>query len=114
VTGGFGVMLAAGALRGVALPQGDSWLLLAALALVCTVLPVFGLNAGIRALGSTRSAIIATFEPVLTALLALVFLGELLQPLQWLGGLIIIASVIVLQIRRPPAADAEQAALARE
>jgi drug/metabolite transporter (DMT)-like permease len=114
VTGGFAVMLVAGALLGVGLPQGDSWLLLAALALVCTVLPVFGLNAGIRALGSTRSAIIATFEPVLTALLALVFLGELLQPLQWLGGLIIIASVIVLQIRRPPAADAEQAALARE
>ncbi len=114
VSGAFGVMLISGALLGIQLPQGDSWPLLVALALICTVMPVFGLNAGIRALGSTRSAILATFEPVLTALLALIFLGELLQPIQWLGGLIIIASVILLQLRRPVSDNAEQTALARE
>lgn len=114
VTGAFGVMFVSALALGLQVPQGDSWLLLAALALVCTVMPVFGLNAGIRALGSTRSAILATFEPVLTALLALIFLGELLQPLQWLGGLIILTSVILLQLRRPAAVEAEPTALARD
>ena len=78
------------------------------------MLPVFALNAGIRKLGSTRAAIIATFEPLLTAVLALIFIGEVLLPIQWLGGAMIIASVIVLQLRRPSAEDAEQTALAHD
>jgi drug/metabolite transporter (DMT)-like permease len=100
--------------HGMALPQGESWLYLIAIALVSTVLPVFALNAGIQKLGATRSAIIATFEPLLTAVLALVFLGEMMLPIQWLGGVVIIASVILLQLRRPVSEDAEQTALARE
>ena len=74
------------------------------------MLPVFALNAGIQKLGATRAAIIATFEPVLTAVLALIFLGEVMLPIQWLGGAVIIASVILLQIRHASVeidADAE-------
>ncbi len=115
VTGAFIVLVVIGLVtNGLALPQPDSWLLVLAMAVIGTVLPVFALNAGIQKLGSTRAAIIATFEPVLTAILALTFLGEMLLPTQWLGGAIIIASVILLQLRRPFAEDTEQTALARE
>jgi len=100
--------------HGMVLPDGVSWLYLIAIAAICTVLPVFALNAGIQKLGATRSAIIATFEPLLTAVLAVIFLGEIMLPIQWLGGLVIIASVILLQLRRPVSDDAEQIALARE
>ncbi len=30
----------------------------------------------------------------------MIFVGEVMQPIQWLGGAVIIASVILLQIRR--------------
>ncbi|MCC6804494.1 MAG: DMT family transporter [Anaerolineae bacterium] len=111
VTGALVVIAVLALGRGLALPQGAAWVQLAALALVSTVLPVFGLNAGIQKLGATRAAIIATFEPVLTAVLAMIFLGEVMQPMQWVGGALIIASVILLQARRRPA-KAEPAVLA--
>jgi drug/metabolite transporter (DMT)-like permease len=85
--------------QGVSLPKGDSWFFVIGLALVCTVLPTFGLNAGLQKIGATRAAILGTFEPLLTAILALIFLKEAMLPVQWLGGAVIIASVILLQVR---------------
>jgi drug/metabolite transporter (DMT)-like permease len=110
VTGAALLMIVVALVRGLTLPQGDSWLYLGLLALVSTVMPVFALNAGIVKLGATRAAILCTFEPVLTAVLAYVFLQELMLPIQWLGGAIIIASVILLQLRRPASASSEQTA----
>ena len=56
----------------------------------------------------------AAIAILLTAVLALIFLGEMMLPVQWLGGALIIASVILLQLRRPVSTDAEEVALARE
>jgi len=103
VSGALLVLVAMALLYGVVTPQGDAWLYLIGLALVSTVLPVFALNSGIQKLGATRAAIIGTFEPVLTALLALIFLGERMLPIQLLGGAVIIASVILLEIRHSSA-----------
>lgn len=110
VTGALLVMIVVALATGLTLPQGDSWLYLVLLALISTVLPVFALNAGIHKLGATRAAILCTFEPLLTAVLALVFLDELMLPIQWLGGAIIIGSVILLQLRRPASDVSQQAA----
>ncbi|MBI1258919.1 MAG: EamA family transporter [Chloroflexi bacterium] len=114
VTGALIVIALLAVPHGMKLPQGESWLLLLAIAVISTVLPVFALNAGIQKLGATRSAIIATFEPLLTAVLALIFLGEVMLPIQWVGGAVIIASVILLQVRKPVSDGAEQTALAPE
>lgn len=99
-TGAVALMLLLVLFTGIRMPQGDAWLYLGLLALISTALPVFGLNAGIQKLGATRAAIIATCEPIFTAVLALIFLGETVQPIQWVGGAVIIASVILLQVRR--------------
>lgn len=114
VTGAFGLLIVVGLVHGLKPPPPEAWLYLIGLAIVSTVVPTFALNAGIQRLGSTRAAIIATFEPAFTAVLAFVTLGETLQDIQLLGGAIIIASVILLQLRRPTTENAEQAALARE
>jgi drug/metabolite transporter (DMT)-like permease len=114
VTGAFLLLIGVGLVHGLKAPPAEAWVYLIGLAVVSTVIPTFAINAGIQKLGSTRSAIVATFEPAFTAALAFVLLGEILLPIQWLGGAIIIASVILLQIRRPVAENAEQAALARE
>lgn len=109
VTGALLLMIVVALARGLTLPQGDAWIYLVLMALISTVLPVFALNAGIVKLGATRAAILSTFEPLLTAFLAFIFLNELMLPIQWLGGAIIIASVILLQLRRPASSASEHA-----
>jgi drug/metabolite transporter (DMT)-like permease len=39
-------------------------------------------------------------EPITAGLIAYLFLGETLQPLQLLGGILVIASVVLLQMHR--------------
>jgi drug/metabolite transporter (DMT)-like permease len=85
-------------LTGFSVPQSaDVWLNLIGMAVVSTVAPIFALNVGIQKLGPTQAAIFGTIEPLTTALLALIFLGQVMQPIQWVGGLCIVASVILLQ-----------------
>ncbi|HLU09969.1 MAG TPA: DMT family transporter [Oceanobacillus sp.] len=98
VSGTFLSLFAVALFTGFSIPQSsDVWLNLVGLALVSTLLPIFTLNIGIQKLGPTRAAIFGTIEPLTTSLLALIFLGEIMQPIQWLGGLVIVASVILLQ-----------------
>jgi drug/metabolite transporter (DMT)-like permease len=98
VSGTLFSLFAAALLAGFNIPQSqDVWVNLVGLALVSTLLPIFALNIGIQKLGPTRAAIFGTVEPLTTSLLALIFLGEMMQPIQWLGGVVIVASVILLQ-----------------
>ena len=81
----------------------DAWVNLALLATVSTVLPVFALNMGIQKLGATKASIVSSFEPILTSVLALIFLHENMQIIQWVGAVFIVASVVILQLRPQPA-----------
>jgi drug/metabolite transporter (DMT)-like permease len=65
---------------------------------------------GIRLLGAARAAILSTFEPVVGVLLAAVLLAERPTALQLVGGALIIAAGIVLQLR-PRAEVAEHEAV---
>ena len=99
LTGALLTILAAQLIRGeVHLPPENAIILLLALALVCTVLPVFSLINGIQKLGSPRASILSTIEPVLTLVLSMLLLDERLLPLQWIGSGLIIGSVILLQV----------------
>jgi drug/metabolite transporter (DMT)-like permease len=55
---------------------------------------------GISLIRSTRASITATLEPILAGVVSYLFLNETMQPLQLLGGTLVIASVIVLQLRQ--------------
>lgn len=55
---------------------------------------------GVNLIRSTRASVTATLEPIMAGLISYVFLGETLQPLQLLGGGLVLASVIVLQSRK--------------
>jgi drug/metabolite transporter (DMT)-like permease len=64
-----------------------------------TVLP-FGLySAGIRIIGATRASITATLEPVTAGFIAYLLLGEVMETLQILGGMLVMVSVALLQSR---------------
>jgi drug/metabolite transporter (DMT)-like permease len=77
-------------------------LLLAAVALVATVLPIGAFLAGVRRIGPSRATILGTVEPPLTIGLAALVLGERLGLLQLLGAALVVSAVVILQLRPRP------------
>jgi drug/metabolite transporter (DMT)-like permease len=70
------------------------------IALVGTLLP-FGLFfEGVNRIRSTRATITSTAEPISAALIAYLFLGEALEPLQILGGALVITAIVLLQLQQ--------------
>jgi drug/metabolite transporter (DMT)-like permease len=70
------------------------------ISIVGTVLP-FGLFfVGVNYVRSTRASITATLEPISAGLFAYLFIGESLQPLQMAGGAMVVAAIVVLQLKR--------------
>jgi len=75
------------------------WGWLAGLAVVSTVIAIGLFFAGLRRVGPTNAAILATVEPLVTALLAFAVFGDSLGAVQIAGGALIIVGVLVLQTR---------------
>ncbi|HTJ34459.1 MAG TPA: DMT family transporter [Dactylosporangium sp.] len=80
--------------------RAAGWWWLACIAVVSTVLAVLAFFAGLRRTGPSTAAILSTFEPVVTAGLATLTLGESLTVAQLAGGALVLASVAVLQAGR--------------
>jgi drug/metabolite transporter (DMT)-like permease len=72
---------------------------LAGFVIIGTTIPVLTFILGLRLLGPSRAAILSTFEPASSVLLAVLILGEGANPIQYLGGAFILASVVVLEGR---------------
>jgi len=78
--------------------SGEAWLWLILIALVSTVVAVSAFFAGLRRVGPSEAAILSTFEPPVTVALAFLVLGERLTPAQLLGGALVLAAVVLLQM----------------
>ncbi len=76
------------------------WLVFVYIAIFATLLPFGFYFKGVERIRATRATITATWEPVVAGLTAYIFLGEVLYPLQVLGGIGVIAAVVLLQISR--------------
>ena len=79
--------------------SGEAWLWLVLIALVSTVVAVSAFFAGLRRVGPSEAAILSTFEPPVTVALAFLVLGERLTPVQLAGGALVLAAVVLLQLR---------------
>jgi drug/metabolite transporter (DMT)-like permease len=77
------------------------WGWLACLAGGSTVAAISLFFAGLRRVGPTTASILATVEPLVTVLLAFMVFGELLGAVQLAGGALVLAAVLVLNLRRP-------------
>ncbi len=71
--------------------------LLVGFALFATALPVLTFVVGMPLIGPSRAAILSTFEPATTVLLAVLILGEVARPIQYAGGALIILAAILLE-----------------
>lgn len=80
-------------------PTPQAWLLLLGLGTVSTALPIFAMNTGIQKVGAAKASIISAVEPVEAMLLAVLLLGEVVLPVQWVGAGFIVAAVILLEWR---------------
>lgn len=105
-----GVMaLGTGLLMGVApgpgwvpLPASAGfWGAMAFLVLLCTVLAFFVQNHAVARTSPSRVALLMGSEPLWGALIAVLWLGEQLTWMGWLGGALIVASAVWVTRQRP-------------
>ncbi|MEA2330455.1 MAG: hypothetical protein QOH58_593 [Thermoleophilaceae bacterium] len=75
------------------------WGWLACLAVVSTVASISLFFAGPRRVGPTTASILATVEPLVTVLLAFLAFGETLGGVQIVGGALVLAAVLTLELR---------------
>jgi drug/metabolite transporter (DMT)-like permease len=79
-------------------PTAAGWGWLACLAVISTVASISLFFAGLRRVGPTTASILATVEPLVTVVLAFLVFGETLGAVQVVGGCLVLAAVLVLQI----------------
>lgn len=77
-----------------------AWTSVLAIALVSTVVAMVGFFIGVRYLGAADAATLSTVEPVVTMVLAAIFLGEYVRPLQIVGAAAVLFALILL-VRSP-------------
>lgn len=74
------------------------WLYAIAIALVPTVIAITLFFVGLDIIGPSRAAIVSTAEPTVSVLAAGIILGEAITVEQALGGVLILAAVVVLEV----------------
>jgi drug/metabolite transporter (DMT)-like permease len=77
-----------------------AWGLIVFMTAATNVIPLFMVSASIRRIGAQRAAIVSSIGPPATIVLAMLVLGEALHPPQVLGAGLIIAGILVLELRR--------------
>ena len=82
----------------LALPRNTSgWAVAVGIALFPTMVAISFFMAGLPRVGAARAALLSTWEPVVTVLLAVVILGDRLSIIQVVGGVLVLVAVIVVQ-----------------
>jgi drug/metabolite transporter (DMT)-like permease len=100
ISGSFCVLALIALGNGLTLPQSVlGWVSVVGMGLICTVLPIFTFIAGIKRLGASTASILSSIEPLATLFLAVLLLGERLTWQQTVGGCLILASVLVIQLK---------------
>lgn len=84
------------------LPDADvpAWLLVGWVVVLGTVVPYAFILLALRSLGSARTGLLGMAEPVLAALVAWVVLGEVLSPVQLLGGAVVLTGIVLAETAR--------------
>lgn len=80
--------------------ETGAWLLLVALAVVSTFIPVLTINLGIKRIGASRAALASFIGPVSTAVLAWLILGESLDEVQLMGMGLVMAGVLAISFEK--------------
>jgi len=75
--------------------------------LVSVLLPFSCYFAGLQHLEPTRAIVASCLEPVFSILIAALVLGELLRPMQTVGIVLVLAAIMLIQLREHAARGEE-------
>ncbi len=78
--------------------DGAAWLLVIGLAVGPTLGSYALYNAGLQRVPASNASLVAMLEPVIASVLAFIFLGERLELLQWVGGALVIAGAVLVNV----------------
>lgn len=98
----FGVMTAINGAHWPATQTG--WWAVIGIALIATMIPVATFLGGLKIIGATDASLLSTLEPVVTVVLAAFILGEMVQPLMVVGGVLILGAVLLIVRQAKPLA----------
>ena len=105
VTGSLGVLA-------VPLRESGAWLPLLFAGTIGAGIPTVAYMSGIRSIGASRAAILATLEPVVGSALAVLLLAEVPSPISVTGGALILVAAVLLQVGGGRAAAPHEASAA--
>jgi drug/metabolite transporter (DMT)-like permease len=69
------------------------------MAVVSTVIPLWLTAEALRRIGANQSALVACIGPIATIVLAHVFLGEAITPMQLGGAALVLAGVMIISVK---------------
>ena len=95
-----GIAVVTGAPISPASMPADAWLPIIGLSTIATAVAIQTFYAGVKRVGGARASLISTVEPVYTIVLAMLLFGEHLEPVQVLGGALVLAAVILAETGR--------------
>ncbi|HEY2598054.1 MAG TPA: DMT family transporter [Candidatus Dormibacteraeota bacterium] len=78
-------------------PTAAGWAVAVGLAVVPTMVAISLFLAGLPRVGAARAALLSTWEPVVAVALAIILFGDRMSPIQAIGGVLVIAAVVVVQ-----------------
>ncbi|HUY73975.1 MAG TPA: DMT family transporter [Candidatus Dormibacteraeota bacterium] len=76
----------------------NGWAVAIGIAFFPTMLAISLFLAGLPRIGAARAALISTWEPVVTVILAVALLGDRLSAVQVAGGVLVLLAVVVVQV----------------
>ncbi|WP_134701622.1 DMT family transporter [Ammoniphilus sp. YIM 78166] len=76
-------------------PDLSFWIALLYVSVGATVIAMLFWNLGVQKVGGTRSGMFLNFNPIFTAILAYLFLGETMSIMQFLGTAVVIGGVLL-------------------
>jgi drug/metabolite transporter (DMT)-like permease len=89
----------------------DQWGWILYIGIMGTLMPFGFYLEGVNLIRSTRASITATLEPITAGIISFAFLNEVMAPLQVAGGVLVIGSIVLLQLKQE--FDAKAPALIR-
>ena len=104
ISGTAAVLMGGSGVLGAWLGSPTAWAAIVLAGTFGAALPKVWVMSGVRAIGSTRAAVLMLTEPVVAVVVAAAVLGQTLSFLELLGGAAILAAVLIVQ-RPDPAAD---------
>jgi drug/metabolite transporter (DMT)-like permease len=85
----------------------EQWGFMLVFSLVSVLLPFSCYFAGLQHLEPTRAIVASCLEPVFSILIAALVLGELLRPMQTVGIVLVLAAIMLIQLREHAARGEE-------